>query len=157
MVLRCTPFYILLDFAWFCSQVQAPPSKSKRKIILSGAFIPWRMAIFIPTLMCLPILALVTILHESPDWLLRRGRIEEYNKSMNFYQKSKVLYHCQGITGCPKNEEGNSACKRTFFWDTWYIVHCMLHNNVVLVLNIIIYTIEYLQFVLLKTKFILED
>ena len=94
LVLRCTPFYILLDFAWFCSQVQAPPSKSKRKIILSGAFIPWRMAIFIPTLMCLPILALVTILHESPDWLIRRGRIEEYNKSMNFYQKLEVLYDC---------------------------------------------------------------
>jgi len=56
-------------------------------VLFSGAFIPWRMAIFIPTLMCLPILALVTILHESPDWLIRRGRIEEYNKSMNFYQK----------------------------------------------------------------------
>ena len=56
----------------------------------SGAFLPWRLAIFIPVIISIPTFIFILFLHESPAWLRQKGRIEEYQKSMEFYKKCEV-------------------------------------------------------------------
>ena len=51
---------------------------------------PWRIAVFLPGILAIPTFASILFLHESPEWLLKKGRIDEYKKSMEFYQIDKV-------------------------------------------------------------------
>ena len=56
----------------------------------SGAFLPWRLAVFLPLVLCLPTFVCILFLHESPDWLRKKGRLVQYKQSMAFYQKCQV-------------------------------------------------------------------
>lgn len=51
---------------------------------------PWRIAVFLPGILAIPTFVSILFLHESPEWLLKKGRIDEYKRSMEFYQIDKV-------------------------------------------------------------------
>ena len=51
---------------------------------------PWRIAVFLPGILAIPTFASILFLHESPEWLLKKGRIDEYKKSVEFFQLDKV-------------------------------------------------------------------
>ena len=54
---------------------------------------PWRIAVFVPVILAVPTFVSIIFIHESPEWLLKKGRIEEYKRSMEFYQKDKVTFN----------------------------------------------------------------
>ena len=51
---------------------------------------PWRIAVFLPGILAIPTFASILFLHESPEWLLKKGKIDEYKRSMEFYQIDEV-------------------------------------------------------------------
>jgi len=64
-------------------------------VLFTGAFLPWRLAIFIPVIISIPTFIFILFLHESPAWLRQKGRIEEYQKSMEFYKKCENSQTCK--------------------------------------------------------------
>ena len=93
LVLLSIPCYILWDSSWSCSQVSKYLDSGSISNIYtpwSGAFLPWRLAVFLPLVLCLPTFLCILFLHESPDWLRKKGRLVQYKQSMAFYQKCQV-------------------------------------------------------------------
>ena len=48
---------------------------------------------FLPLVLCLPTFVCILFLHESPDWLRKKGRLVQYKQSMAFYQKCQVYLY----------------------------------------------------------------
>ena len=89
----------------WCLDLNLSLTKLLIKYIL-GAYLPWRIAVFLPGILAIPTFVLIMFLHESPEWLLKKGRIEEYKKSVEFFQidkvwtgrvKNKKISHCSFI------------------------------------------------------------
>ena len=57
---------------------------------MTGAFIPWRLAVAVPMLLALPVFIGLSFLHESPDWLSKKQRFEEMEQSVSFYRRYRV-------------------------------------------------------------------
>ena len=111
----------------------------------SGAFLPWRLAIFIPVIISIPTFIFILFLHESPAWLRQKGRIEEYQKSMEFYKKCEVNWKTDKFKFFYINWTAFSRIlkpakfkipqlrtrRRNLYWTTssWYLHHSQLKTN----------------------------
>ena len=58
---------------------------------MTGAFIHWRLTVAVPMLLAVPVFIGIVFLHESPDWLCQKHRLEEMEKSVSFYRRQKVI------------------------------------------------------------------
>ena len=59
-------------------------------VLFLGAFLPWRIVTLVPLVISIPTFVAILFLQESPEWLKKKGRVEEYEKSLMFYQKYEV-------------------------------------------------------------------
>merc|ERR1711953_890008 len=56
-------------------------------VLFLGAFLPWRLAVSVPMVLALPIFIGLSFLQESPDWLRKKQRFEEMERSISFYRR----------------------------------------------------------------------
>ena len=70
---------------------------------MTGAFIPWRLAVAVPMLLALPVFIGLSFLHESPDWLSKKHRFEEMEQSVRFYRRYRVNDSCLTSPGLDSN------------------------------------------------------
>ena len=101
-VQQCTQYCIQLVSFWCFLLVSIKTSQSGNfrvtfattiqsfEIIILGAFLPWRLAIFIPVIISIPTFIFILFLQESPEWLKQKGLLEEYQRSMTFYKKEEA-------------------------------------------------------------------
>lgn len=88
-------------------------------VLFTGAYLPWRIAVFLPGILAIPTFVLIMFLHESPEWLLKKGRIDEYKKSVKFFQIDKRQFDDNqdifvGRENKNKENDNVSMCESVF-------------------------------------------
>jgi len=56
-------------------------------VLILGAYLPWRWAVAVPAILSVPIFVAVTFLHESPEWLNKKGQVHKCQAALEFYKK----------------------------------------------------------------------
>ena len=56
-------------------------------VMILGAYLPWRWAVAFPAFVALPAFFGIINIHESPEWLHKKGYVKLCTQSCQYYQK----------------------------------------------------------------------